>query len=170
MARIGPGVSALLLLLGTAGGSIAYADDFPPRKPGLWQIEMTSAGRPPQLMKMCIDTNTDAEMYKLGMSAAQGMCDKPEIHRNGSSVTVDATCKMGPSQTTTHSVTQFTGDAAYHTDATTKFDPPMMGINQASMMQDVKWAGPCPGDMQAGDMLMGNGMKMNIKQMLGGKP
>ena len=37
------------------------------------------------------------------------------------------------------------------------------------MTQDAKWTGPCPADMAPGDVLMGNGMKMNIKQMLGGK-
>jgi hypothetical protein len=159
------------LAVGAAGGGSARADDFPPRKAGLWQVEITMpmAQMPPQQMKMCIDPATDAEMYRLGMSAAQGMCDKPEIHRSGSTVTIDSLCKMGDSKVQTRAVTTFTGDTAYHTDASTKFDPPMSGRDQSSMKQDARWTGPCPADMTAGDVVMGNGMKMNVKQMLGGK-
>jgi hypothetical protein len=123
-----------LLLVGAAAFGSARGDEFPPRKAGLWQIDMAMPGgqMPPQQMKMCIDPATDAEMYKLGMSASRGSCDAPDIHRSGSTVTVGTVCKMGESQ-------------------------------------DARWAGPCPADMVPGDMLMGNGMKMNIKQMLGGK-
>ena len=159
----------LCLSVGMSG--IARGDEFPPRKPGLWQVDMTMAGgqMPPQQMKLCVDAATDAEMYKLGMSAGQGACSTPEIHRAGSVVTVNTSCKMGPSQVTTNAVTRFTGDTAYHTDVNAKFDPPMGGMSQSGMTQDAKWSGPCPAGMQPGDVLMGNGMKMNFRQMLGGK-
>src|SRR5690349_24883675 len=92
-----------MILSITLGGSllfgVAHAQDFPPRKAGLWQVDMTMAATqmPPQQMKMCIDSGTDAEMYKMGMNAAQGMCSKPDINRSGSTVTVNSTCKMGNS-------------------------------------------------------------------------
>ena len=171
MDRVTMAVGVCTLLLGATAYGTARADDFPPRKPGLWQVDMSMAGvqMPPQQMKMCIDPATDSEMYKLGMSASQGMCNKPDIHRTGNTVTVSTVCKLGDSQITTQAVTKFTGDTAYHTDANTKFDPPMAGHDQATMTQDAKWTGPCPADMVASDVVMGNGMKMNIKQMLGGK-
>lgn len=171
MGRMTVAISLGALLLGATAGGIARADDFPPRKAGLWQIDMVMPGgkMPPQQMKMCIDPATDAEMYKLGMNASQGMCDKPDIHRSGSSVTVSTVCKMGQSQLTTQAVTRFTGDTAYHTDANTKFDPPMAGRDTSVVTQDAKWTGPCPADMEPGDVMMGNGMKVNIKQMLSGK-
>ena len=86
-----------LLLVGAAAFGSARGDEFPPRKAGLWQIDMAMPGgqMPPQQMKMCIDPATDAEMYKLGMNASQGMCDAPDIHRSGSTVTVGTVCKMG---------------------------------------------------------------------------
>jgi hypothetical protein len=167
LAPVAMTLSALLL----AGGA-ARADEFPARKPGLWQVDMAMPGHqmPPQQMKLCIDAATDADMYKLGMNASRGMCDPPEIRRNGNTVSVHSACKMGDSQATTQALTTFMGDTAYHTDASTKFEPPMAGRSEQSMTQDAKWAGPCPADMAAGDMVMGNGMKMNIRQMLGGKP
>lgn len=172
MGRMTVAIGLGALVLATAPWRAACADDFPPRKAGLWQIDMTMLGgqMPPQQMKMCIDPATDAEMYKLGMNVSQGMCDKPDIHRSGSTVTVSTVCKMGESKLSTQAVTKFTGDTAYHTEANTKFEPPMAGHDQSAVTQDAKWTGPCPADMVAGDVTMGNGMKMNIKQMLGGKP
>lgn len=166
MTRIALSLSALLLL-----GVSAKADDFPPRKPGLWQIDMAMPGgpMPPQQLKMCIDTATDAAMYKMGMNASEGMCSKPNIVRNGSTLTIDSSCKMGETKATTHAVTKFTGETAYHTDVNTKLDPPMAGHAEQTMTQDAKWAGPCPADMVPGDVTMPNGMKMNVKDMLGNK-
>ena len=66
---------------------------------------------------------------------------------------------------TSHSVMTFTGDSAYKTDTQTHFDPPMMGRSDSSMAQEAKWAGPCPADMQPGDMIGPNGMKMNLKSL-----
>jgi len=168
MGRTMTAIALCALLMAGVG---ARADSFPPRKAGLWQVEMTMAGMqmPPQQMKMCIDPATDAEMYRLGMNASQGMCDKPEVRRNGSTVTVATVCKMGDSKVTTQAVSKFTGDTAYHTDASTRFDPPMAGQDQSTMTQEAKWTGSCPADMVPGDVVMGNGVKINIKQILGGQ-
>jgi hypothetical protein len=162
-----------LLIAGAVMSRSAWAEnEYPPRKPGLWQVDMAMTGgpMPPQQMKMCIDQGTDAEMFKMGMNASQGMCDKPDIRRSGSTVTVSTVCRMGDSQMSTQAVTKFTGDTAYHTDANTRFNPPMAGREQSTVTQDAKWTGPCPTGMVAGDVMMPNGMKMNMKQMMGNKP
>ena len=170
--RLAIGIGVLLLAGGAACIGARADGDFPSRKPGLWQVTMTMPGgpMPPQQMKMCIDTKTDADMQKLGMNASQGMCDKPNIDRNGSTVTISSVCRMGATQATTHVVTNFSGDSAYHSDITTKFDPPVAGHAQQAMAQDARWSGPCPADMQPGDVVMGNGMKLNVKQMMGSRP
>ena len=47
MGRINPVVSlAALVALASAACGAARADDFPPRKPGLWQVEMAMPGGP----------------------------------------------------------------------------------------------------------------------------
>lgn len=145
----------------------ARADDLPKRKPGLWEVTMHTArgNMPPQVIKLCIDAATDAAMYKLGMNAAQGMCSRNDIHRSGDVATVDSECKMGDMKMTSHAVVTFTGDSAYKTDIQSHFDPPMMGRSDSSMTQEAKWTGACPADMQPGDMVGPNGMKMNLKSM-----
>src|SRR5262249_51828845 len=77
-ASVAAGLGALLLS-GAATYTVAWADDFPPRKAGLWQVDMTMSGvqMPPQQMKMCIEPATDAEMYKWGKAAQRGMGENP---------------------------------------------------------------------------------------------
>lgn len=156
-----------LLGIGCASPA-AWADDMPSRKPGLWEVSMhMGANLPPQTMKLCVDAATDAAMFKMGMNAAQGMCSRNDMHRSGNVVTMDSQCKMGETQTTTHVVVTFTGDSAYTTDIKSHMDPPIMGRADVAMTQDGKWTGPCPADMQPGDVIAPNGMKMNPTSMPG---
>ena len=162
------------LLAGCAGalfGAItctaALAVDLPKRKPGLWEMtmHMSRADIPPQLMKFCIDAETDEALYKAGMNAGQGMCSRKDLQRSGDTMTTDSECTMGGTKMTTHAVTTFTGDTAYSTTVQTHFDPPMMGRSESSTSQEAKWVSPCPADMQPGDMIGPNGMKMNLKSL-----
>jgi hypothetical protein len=145
----------------------ALADELPTRKAGLWEVtmHMSSGNTPMQTMKFCTDAATDAELYKFGMNAAQGMCSRYDLHRNGNTATIDTECKMGEMKMTSHAVMNFTGDTAYKTDIQSHFNPPMMGRSESTMTQEAKWTGLCPADMKPGDMVMPNGMKMNMKSM-----
>jgi hypothetical protein len=160
-----------LILAGSAACAPAFALDLPPRKAGLWLVTMAmsgSGGMPARETRMCTDDSTEAAITAMGGNMMQGVCSKRDIKRNGDTVTGDSVCQMGQTQMTSHSDTRFTGNAAYHTDIKTRFDPPMMGRTESTMTQDGKWIGPCPADMQPGDVVMPNGMKMNVKTMMSG--
>lgn len=162
-------VTAGLVIAGSlaCAATGAQADDLPTRKAGLWEVtlHMASGNMPTQTMKFCTDAATDAELYKFGMNAAQGMCSRYDLHRNGNVATIDTECKMGEMKMTSHSVMNFTGDSAYKTDIQSHFDPPMMGRSESTMTQQAKWTGPCPADMKPGDLVGPNGMKMNMKSI-----
>ncbi len=143
----------------------AKAQDYPPRKPGLWEISMTMASgkSPGGGTKMCIDAASDAALYKMGMETMGSICSRRDFSRSGYTVTTDSVCTIGRSQVTSHTVIVFAGDVAYHTESNAHFDPPMMaGQADSATRQDAKWVGPCPADMQPGDLVMTNGMKMNM--------
>jgi len=163
-----------LVLAGAAICAPALALDLPSRKPGLWLVTMIipgmGANMPSHETRMCTDESTEAAMMSSGGNMAQGMCSKPDIKRDGDTVTSDSVCQMGQTRVTSHSVTHFIGDSAYHTDIKTSFDPPMMGRADSAMTQDAKWAGPCPAGMLPGDIVMPNGMKLNLKTMMSGQP
>ncbi|HEY2254186.1 MAG TPA: hypothetical protein VGI11_00995, partial [Variovorax sp.] len=66
---------------------------------------------------------------------------------------------------TTHSV--ITGDfnTAYHMESRSTYSPPMMGRSEGAIAMDAKWLGPCQAGQKPGDMMMPNGMKMNVFEM-----
>jgi hypothetical protein len=66
------------------------------------------------------------------------------------------------------SVTTFTGDTAYHTEVKSTYDPPMQGMPSANAVIDAKWTGACPAGMQAGDVVLPDGRKMNVRSMAAG--
>jgi hypothetical protein len=168
-------LSALVAIAAAATslyGNPARADDMiMHRKPGLWRVTMTMAGAPTGMpaMSMCIDETTDAKMQQMAQSGGMPDCSKNESKRSGNQMVTDSICKIGNSTTTSHGVFTITGDTAYHMDMTTKFDPPMGGQAEHKMSQDAAWAGPCPAGVSPGDMVMPNGMKMNMGK-IPGKP
>jgi hypothetical protein len=160
----------MLALAGLTTAPAALADALPHHKAGLWVVAISSpdSGLPSHEVRMCIDAATDAMMSGLGSNAMNGSCGKNAVKRDGAVVTVDSVCKMGDVQTTTRAVIHFSGDTAYHSDINTTFNPPMMGHSTATVSQDAKWTGACPAGMQPGDIVMANGMRMNVKTMMGG--
>lgn len=143
----------------------ASAVDLPKRKPGLWEVTLQMVGGkiPPRTVKFCTDAATDESLFQLGASTADQMCSRKDINRSGDVVTIDTECKMGESKMTSHAVMTFSGDTSYKTAIQTHIDPPMMGRSESSMTQEARWTGACPADMQPGDMMMPNGVKVNLK-------
>jgi len=160
---------ALLLLAGCALGwpLAARALDYPARKAGLWEmrVEQGGANTPAQVMKQCIDAQTDKAMRELGQGNGRERCSKEELRREGGKLVADSVCKMGNSTATTRSVISGDFSSAYRVETTSTYDPPMMGRSEAAVTLSTKWIGPCEAGQAPGDIVMPNGMKMNVNQM-----
>jgi hypothetical protein len=150
------------------------AIDMPARKAGLWQMTMTMEGGhiPPQNIKQCIDAATDKMMNSMGGQFQKENCSKQDMQHVGSTIVVDSVCKSGMRNGTNVSHAVITGDfgSAYTVKVDTKREggtpmPGMPASGEMKMTIDAKWIGPCTGDQKPGDMIMGNGMKMNIHNM-----
>lgn len=50
------------------------------------------------------------------------------------------------------------------------YSPPLGGRSEANTLIETKWVGPCKPGQKPGDMVMGNGMKMNALDMMGAQP
>ena len=150
----------------------AMAVDLPARKPGLWDMKMVFEGRntPPHLSQHCIDAETDKLMSAAGNSMNKDMCSKMDVQKVGNTFVMDSVCKMGPSTNTTHSV--ITGDfsSAYTVklSSVTSGGPNLPGARpdgKTEMTMEARWTGACKPDQKPGDIIMGNGMKMNVRDM-----
>lgn len=165
---------AALCLLSCIAATPAFAIDYPARKPGLWEMKIGdgTAAAADQTIQQCIDASSDQAMRDMaqGMGTGTGKdaCSKQDMRKAGSTTVIDSVCKVGTSIATTHAVV--TGDLStgYRMESTSTYQPPFMGNTEGKAAMDAKWVGPCKADQKPGDMIMSNGMKMNIMDMMGG--
>ena len=168
-----PAIAALMLLTVTP----AFALDMPARKPGLWELKMDFAGRkvPAQVMKQCVDAASDKLMNSNFGGPAQEACSKQDVSKAGDTMTVDSVCKFGDATTTTHAVVTGSFDSAYTVDVTSTREGgrPMPGMpagGSSHMTIAAKWLSPCAAGQRPGDIIMSNGMTMNVLDMRNASP
>ena len=162
-----------LLLLIPAGllcTQPAAADDMPKRKAGLWEIKMMVAGRemPMRNIRQCTDAETDSMMSTNFGGPMAGDCAKPTITRISGAITVDSTCTIAGTTTSTRAV--FTGDfdSAYTVAVTSMPGRAGAGAGpggQPQMTMEAKWLGPCREGQKPGDIIMPGGIKLNIRTL-----
>lgn len=106
-------------------------------------------------------------MQNMAQNASQGACPKNEVSKDGASYVIDTECTLNGSKMVGKSV--FSGDfsAKYTGKISVKYDPPMMGIKESETLMEATYVGPCKADQKPGDMIMGNGMKVNMFDMAG---
>jgi hypothetical protein len=143
----------------------ALAAELPSRKPGLWEMKMEFASRnaPGQTMQQCIDASTDQMMQSSAGPSGQSTCSKRDVQRSAGTITIDSVCTVGGKTTTSHAVITGSFDSAYTMTVTS--DSASAPGGKSTMTMAAKWLGPCTGDQKPGDMIMGNGMKINILDM-----
>ena len=152
-------------ILGVIGVMPAFAAELPSRKPGLWEMKMEFEGRntPSQTMRQCIDASTDQAMQSNAGPPGQSTCSKRDVQRSGATITIDSVCTVGGKTTTSHAEITGNFDSAYTMTVTS--DSTSAPGGKARMTMAAKWLGPCTGDQKPGDMIMANGMKINILDM-----
>ena len=158
-----------IAILSVIGVIPAWAAELPSRKPGLWEIKMEFENRstPGQTMRQCIDASTDQMMQSNTGPYAQSDC-KRDVQKSANGFTIDSTCAGDGKTWTVHSTVTGNFDSAYTMTATIQRDSLPGG--RMNMTVAAKWLGPCRTDQKPGDMIMGNGIKMNILEMQKGGP
>lgn len=148
----------------------AAAADLPSRRPGLWEVTMSIEGRnvPPQVIKQCIDATTDQMMQSSAGPISAMACPKRDVQRSAESVTIDSSCTIGGKPAGAHAVITGNFDSAY-TMTVTSHSEALPG-NDMVMTINGKWLGPCTGEQKPGDMIFGNGRKMNLLEMMAHPP
>lgn len=150
----------------------ALALDLPTRKAGLWELKMIFEGRnlPPTTMKHCTDAATDKLMNANFGGSNEQFCSKQDMKTSGGTITIDSVCKFGEMTTTSHAVVTGSFDSAYtiKVASTRRGGPPMTGVApgaETHMTIEAKWSGACAAGQKPGDVIMSNGMSMNVIDM-----
>lgn len=166
----------LILICATAAGLAAMATaacafDWPARKPGQWDIQMSTSqgetGLPPMSIKMCLDAATDKEMMEAGTALGKSMCPDQTVVKDGETIVISSTCEMAGMKVASR--TEIAGDfqSNYTLKVTGEVTGAPAGMSGATNMeQKARWTSDtCSDGMQPGDMLMPGGIKVNVKQM-----
>jgi Protein of unknown function (DUF3617) len=164
-------VLSAALIAGCLAAAPACALDLPQRKAGLWELKMSFQGRrdlPGRAMRQCVDAQTDKLMNSgFGGGAAAQSCTQRKVSPSPGGFTVDSVCAFNGATTTTHAVIAGDFNSAYTVQATSTRSGgrPMPGMpagGTSHMSLSAKWLGACPAGTRPGDIMMGNGMKMNV--------
>jgi Protein of unknown function (DUF3617) len=155
--------TSVLVLIGTMP---AQAAEPPSRKPGLWQVKTSieNSSAPARVLQQCIDATTDQMMQSSAGPFDPAACRKREVQDSANSITIDSTCTVGGKAATAHSVITGSFDSAYTMTVAAQSEELPGG--KMTMTMEGKWLGPCAADQKPGDMIMGNGVKINLPEML----
>ena len=118
-------------------------------------------------MKQCIDAASDNLMNSSFGGSAQQACSKQDMHTAGGMMIVDSVCNFGGATTTSHAVVTGSFDSAYTVDVTSTRQggrpiPGMAADGSSHMKHRRQMAGALRADQKPGDMIMANGMKINV--------
>jgi len=160
---------------GKAGGGPAgdEATDGPMRKAGLWTITRIRDGKPPGgATRLCIDAKTDAGLSSLGGGAARSLCsDVKRQHNPDGSWSFSSTCHLGPAGVvSTRGVARGDFSARYQVHSETDTQNAQIASLNGHHVSDLTaaYGGACPPDMQPGDVILPDGMKVNPGKLMAG--
>ena len=145
-----------LVALGQVGGA-------PQLREGLWTIHTVMTTNPGNKVSdgtvtMC--RNHAYDDYARQLATKHTECTIKQTFA-GNKLTSDGTCKVGASTLATKAVVTMSGDTASHTESHTTYTPPAYGTSDSTMIQDQKYVGACPADMQPGDRKSADGTLMH---------
>lgn len=151
-----------------ASGPLA-AQDLPHRKAGLWRQTMVMEGGPSGMpaTSICVDEASEAKMSLIGrQTAADAKCDPPRFNRGlDGALSFSNHCDMG-AMGQSDSQGTITGD--FNSQYQVVIDTKVSGASTAEMNGEHKmtitaaWTGPCAPGQKGGDIILPNGMKMNM--------
>lgn len=160
---------AAILALALAFAAPAAAQDYPKLKPGLWEVSsrtsMQTKDEPPVRTTMCLDDATAREMYRFSQGMMEGMCSKFDVKHVGDRYISEANCKLGESRMVARSTMTMSGDTAYTIEGSSSYDPPFMGMKEATTSVQARHAGPCKPGQKPGDLTTPSGQTINLRNL-----
>lgn len=143
----------------------------PKRKPGLWAQTMNTAGMK-QVVKLCLDADTEAKMSVWGQDMSKSMCSKSVITPVQGGMQFASECDMGEMghvSSTGTAIGDFNSSYTVKISSTTTGSKMAQANGHHEMTMDATYQGACPAGMKGGDMKMkvpgmAEEMTINVEQ------
>jgi len=140
----------------------AEAAELPARKPGQWEVKTTIDGHGRAVtVQQCIDAATDQMLQSSAGPFSAPACPEREVTKSGDGIKIESRCSFNGKAASAHTVITGSFDSAYTMTVTSEgADLPAM-----TMTSEGKWLGACAAGQQPGDVVMANGVKVNIPEL-----
>ena len=140
----------------------AEATDAPARKPGLWEVKTAIEGQGRSVtVQQCIDAATDQMLQSSAGPFSAQFCTKREVKPSDNGMTIDSRCDFKGKAANAHAVVTGSFDSAYTMTVTAEGGD----LPAVKMTSEAKWIGACAADQHPGDVIMANGVKVNIPEL-----
>lgn len=152
-----------LVLLAVAALASAHAQQLPARKPGLWEVTLRSEGGPPQRqqkVKQCTSRQAEAVML-LSVVPAQEDCHDVKSSRRGNVHHIRTVCYVHDQRVDAD--VELSGDLSSSYSGSYRIKPaqPGVGVGPRTLIEG-RWLGACSPGQRPGDMLLPNGVTVNV--------
>lgn len=129
----------------------------PHQRLGLWQSSGVMVGQNVS-SQYCMDAASEAEMNAFSSQLRNKSCRSSSVtHNADGSWSSSSTCEYTRGKLrTTHATV--TGDFNSKITMVMKYE----GSDKPEITMAMTWMGPCEAGMRGGDVIMSNGMKMNV--------
>ncbi len=172
---VGGATMTIVALLGACGDrvqSVQPAAVLPAPKAGLWRESLLRDGRGLGLigeMRACLDSDARARLSAMGGQAGKSMCRSLAVSRDiDGGYHFSSACNLGPGGRV---VTQgeLTGNLARRYRVRSRTDTSgavLASMNgQHTIDLEASYLGPCPAGMKPGEVVIANGMKVNMDHL-----
>lgn len=154
---VGRAAAAIAALLACPGALAQGDDEYPKRKPGLWEVRTVVAqasGLSPT--KFCVGEGTDTRTSQLDRSVgARGACTLGGFHRAGLAWVAESVCREGKSRIVSRAIASGDFDTGYRIDTVVTYDPPLGGVRREDKEALLAhYLGPCEPGQKPGDMVI----------------
>ena len=140
----------------------AEAADLPARKAGLWEVKTTIDGQGRAVtVQQCIDAATDQMLQSSAGPFSAPACAGREVKTSDTGMTIDSRCSFNGKAASAHADITGNFDSAYTMTVTAEGSD----LPAVKMTMEGKWLGACTAGQQPGDVIMANGVKVNIPEL-----
>ncbi|SRR5579871_3024466 len=152
-------IGASLAVLGAASAS---ADEAAARKAGLWEVKTSIDDRGRAVtVQQCIDGATDQMLQSSAGPFSAPVCAKRDVKKSDAGMTIDTQCTFNGKPASAHAVVTGSFETAYTMTVTAEG----VDLPATRMTMEGKWLGACAPDQKPGDVIMANGVKVNIPEL-----
>ena len=169
-ARLAVGAAALLVAGGASAQDLesttiipdlnrppGFAQDFPRRKPGLWEIRNAASenlGMPP--INFCVGEQTDTAAQHLDRVAGEkGSCSIGPFKRSGISWVAESVCKDSRTVVVSQSIASGDFQTQYRIDTLVFYSPPLANNKREDKEAVVaRYLGACGAGQRPGDLVV----------------